>query len=186
MAEDPAARQPEDGGGSRVTRRAALVGGGVVAAGAVAAGVIIATGDDDDDGGGGDYPRKRIAAASDLTAGKPVDFEYPLKGQRSVLLDMGEAVPGGVGDNSSIVAFSVLCQHMGCPVAYRADAKDFLCPCHQSRYDPAREGVVVQGVAQRPLPRVALEVDGGDVFAVGVDGLVYGYRANLDRGQSAA
>jgi len=158
----------------------------VVAAGAVAAGVIIATNDNDEGGGGGDYPRKRIAAASDLTGGKPVNFEYPLKGQQSVVLDMGEAVPGGVGDNGSIVAYSVLCQHMGCPVGYREDAKDFLCPCHQSRYDPAREGVVVQGVAQRPLPRVAVEVGGGDVFAVGVDGLIYGYRANLDRGQSAA
>jgi arsenite oxidase small subunit len=185
MAEEPEARQPPDGGGGRVTRRAALVGGGVVAAGAVAAGVILAT-NDNDEGGGGGYARKRIAAASDLSAGKPVDFEYPLEGQQSVLLDMGEAVPGGVGDNGSIVAYSVRCQHMGCPVAYRADAKDFLCPCHQTRYDPAREGVVIQGVAQRPLPRIALEVDGGDVFAVGVDGLVYGYRANLDRGESAA
>jgi arsenite oxidase small subunit len=188
MAEDPGAREPADGGGGRVTRRAALVGGGVVAAGAVAAGVIIATGDDDDGGGGGgDYPRKRVAGMSDLKAGQPVDFEYPLKGQRSVLLDMGEEVPGGVGDNSGIVAYSVLCQHMGCPVTYRADAKDFLCPCHQSRYDPAREGVVVQGVSQRPLPRVALEIDGDDVYAVGVEGLIYGYRANLDEGgQSAA
>lgn len=185
MAEEPGTREPADGGGGRVTRRAALVGGGVVAAGAL--GGCLGLGDDDDEaGGGGGYPRKRIAAASDLKGGKPVNFEYPLKGQQSVVLDMGQAVPGGVGDNGSIVAYSVLCQHMGCPVAYRPDTKDFLCPCHQSRYDPAREGVVVQGVAQRPLPRIALEVDGGDVFAVGVDGLVYGYRTNLDQGQSAA
>jgi arsenite oxidase small subunit len=183
MAEEPGAHPPADGGGGRVTRRAALVGGGVVAAGAVAAGVIVATGDDDGDGG---YPRKRVAGTADLKPNKPVEFEYPLKGQPSILLDLGEEVPGGVGDDGSIVAYSVLCQHMGCPVGYRSDAKDFLCGCHQSRYDPAREGVVVQGVAQRPLPRVALEVEGEDVFAVGVDGLIYGYRANLDRGQSAA
>ena len=180
MAEEPGARQPDDGGGGRVTRRAALVGGGVVAAGAVAGGVILAT--DDDDGGGEGYERKRVAGTGDLKPGQPVDFEYPLKGQQSVLLDMGDAVPGGVGDNSSIVAYSALCQHMGCPVAYRPDTKDFLCPCHQSRYDPAREGVVVQGVSQRPLPRVALEIDGKDIHAVGVEGLIYGYRAN----QSAA
>jgi arsenite oxidase small subunit len=185
MAEEPGARQPADGGGGRVSRRAALIGGGVVAAGAVAAGVVIAT--SDDDGGGGEgYPRKRIAGTADLKPNTPVDFEYPLKGQRSVLLDLGEKVPGGVGDNSSIVAYSVMCQHMGCPVGYRTKQKDFLCGCHQSRYDPAREGVVVQGVAQRPLPRVALEIDGEDVFAVGVDGLIYGYRANLESGKSAA
>lgn len=167
-----------NGGGGGITRRAALIGGGVAVAGGAAAAIVIATGDDDDGGGEG-YPRKTVASVSSVSPGKPVNFEYPSKGQRSVLVDMGDEVPGGVGDNNSIVAFSVLCQHMGCPVAYRDDEKDFLCACHQSRYDPAREGVVIQGVAQRPLPRVALEIDGEDIVAVGVDGLIYGYRSNL-------
>jgi arsenite oxidase small subunit len=183
MAEEGGQSNRDGGGG--ITRRAALIGGGVAVAGGGAAAIIIASGDDDE-GGGEDYPRKRVASVSDLRPGKPVDFDYPLKGQQSVLLDMGEEVPGGVGDNNSIVAFSVLCQHMGCPVGYRDKEKDFLCGCHQSRYDPAREGVVIQGVAQRPLPRVALEIDGEAVVAVGVDGLIYGYRANLAGRESAA
>jgi arsenite oxidase small subunit len=114
-----------------------------------------------------------------------VSFEYPLKGQSSVLVDLGDEVPGGVGDNNSIVAYSVKCQHMGCDVQFVSDGSYLLCPCHQSKYDPAREGNVIQGVAQAPLPRIELEIDGDDVVAVGVDGLIYGYRENLAPGEAA-
>jgi arsenite oxidase small subunit len=187
MAEESRPDQPQDGGDGGLTRRGVLIGGGVAVAGGAAAAIIIATSDDDGDGEVAEgYPRQRIAATGELRRGKPVSFAYPGEGQASVLLDLGEEVPGGVGDNGSIVAFSILCQHMGCPVAYRPEEKDFLCACHQSRYDPAREGVVIQGVAQRPLPRIALEIDGEDIFAVGIDGLIYGYRNNLETGQRAA
>ncbi len=183
MAEEPGPANPERRGG--ITRRQALIGGGaVVVVGGGAAAIVLATGGGEEEGE--NYPKKRIASVSELRPGKPVSFEYPLKGQQSVLLDMGEEVPGGVGDKNSIVAYSALCQHMGCPVGYVADKRHFLCTCHQSQYDPAREGYVIQGVAQRPLPRIALEVDGDDINAVGVDGLIYGYRTNLSADQSAA
>jgi arsenite oxidase small subunit len=168
----------------RFTRKQALVAGGVGAAalGGGAAAVVIATRDDE----GEDYPRLAVAKVGDLQPNKPVDFEYPLKGQRSVLIDLDEEVPGGVGDKSSIVAYSVLCQHMGCPVPYDADEHHFQCPCHQTKYDPAREGYVIQGVAPTALPRVDLEIDGDDIVAVGVNGLIYGYRDNLAPGEKVA
>jgi arsenite oxidase small subunit len=179
--------QPEGPGGGRgITRKQALIGGGaVVAAGGAAAIIAVATGGEDEAKAAG-YPRAKVAKVAALKPNTPVNFEYPLKGQPSVLIDMGEAVPGGVGDNKSIVAYSVLCQHMGCPVGYQADKKHFLCGCHQSEYDPAREGYVIQGVAQRPLPRIALEISSGDVVATGVDGLIYGYRDNLAPGRKVA
>jgi arsenite oxidase small subunit len=169
----------EDGGG--ITRRQALVAGGVVAAGAGAAGVIIAV----SGGGEEEFPRQTVARVSSLRPNQPVSFEYPLKGQTSVLVDLGDEVPGGVGDNNSIVAYSAKCQHMGCDVQFVSDGGYMLCPCHQSKYDPAREGNVIQGVAQAPLPRIELEIDGEDVVAVGVDGLIYGYRENLAPGARA-
>jgi arsenite oxidase small subunit len=154
----------------------------VVAVGAGAAAVVIATSGDDDDG---DYPRLTVASVGDLRPNEPVAFSYPLEGQSSVLVDLGEEVPGGVGDNDSIVAYSTLCQHMGCDVQFVADGGYLLCPCHQSKYDPAREGNVIQGVAQAPLPRIQLEIDGEEIVAVGVDGLIYGYRENLAPGATA-
>lgn len=129
------------------------------------------------------YPRRRVARVSGLTVGKPVSFQYPLRGQQSLLIDTGRAVPGGVGPDKSIVAYSALCQHMGCPVAYDGTLRELVCPCHQTRYDPERLGSIVLGVATRALPRVLLEVSRGAIFAVGVDGLIFGYRTNLAPGR---
>jgi arsenite oxidase small subunit len=170
----------EEGRRFTITRRQALVAGGVAVAGAGAAGIVIATSGDD-----GEFPRLSVAKVGDLQQNEPVTFEYPLEGQSSVLVDLGDEVPGGVGDNNSIVAYSTLCQHMGCDVQFVPEGGYMLCPCHQSKYDPAREGNVIQGVAQAPLPRIELEIDGDDVVAVGVDGLIYGYRENLAPGASA-
>jgi arsenite oxidase small subunit len=128
------------------------------------------------------YPRVKIADLKQLKVNRPISFDYPLKGQSSMLIDLGHAVPGGVGGKQSIVAYSTLCQHMGCPVAYDRDLREFRCPCHQTRYDPERLASIIQGVATRALPRVLLLVKGGAVWAVGVDGLVYGYRTNLAPG----
>jgi arsenite oxidase small subunit len=131
------------------------------------------------------YPRIKVAELKKLKVNRPVSFDYPLKGQPNVLLDLGHAVPGGVGRKKSIVAYSTLCQHMGCPVAYNRGLREFVCPCHQTRYDPERLASIIQGVATRALPRVLLQVKAGAVWAVGVDGLVYGYRTNLAPGKKA-
>jgi arsenite oxidase small subunit len=168
----------------RFTRKQALIAGGAGAAVVAGGGAAIAIATSGD--GGEDYPRFAVAKVADLQPNTPVPFQYPLKGQQSVLVDLGEEVPGGVGDRSSIVAYSVLCQHMGCQVPYEARDRHFQCPCHQTKYDPAREGYVIQGVAQTPLPRIELEIDGDDVVAVGVNGLIYGYRENLAPGEKVA
>jgi arsenite oxidase small subunit len=132
------------------------------------------------------YPRLRIIALDRLRVNRPVTFRYPLRAQPNILLDLGGVVPGGVGPNRSIVAFSALCQHMGCAVTYQRNRRELVCPCHQSRYDPERLASIIQGVATRALPRVLLEVRRGAVYAVGVDGLIYGYRTNLRPGRRAA
>jgi arsenite oxidase small subunit len=161
-----------------VSRRALLAGGTVAAGAAIAAGADRAQA-----ASGAKYPRHRVIALSKLHVNRPVDFKYPLADQPNVLLDLGHEVPGGVGSKRSIVAFSTLCQHMGCPVSYSAAEREFICPCHQTRYDAEREASIVQGVATRALPRVKLEVKDGAVYAVGVDGLIYGYRTNLGPGK---
>jgi arsenite oxidase small subunit len=102
-----------------------------------------------------------------------------------MLMDLGRPVPEGVGPSGGIVAYSTLCQHMGCPVGYDHALRVFKCPCHQTRYDPERLGSIVQGVATRALPRVLLEVRDDAVHAVGIDGLIYGYRTNLAPGRKA-
>jgi arsenite oxidase small subunit len=174
-----ATTEPEaaDGGG-QLSRRDVLKAGvaGAATAAAVAAGGVAQA------ASASAYPRLRVVELAKLKRNIPVRFSYPLAGQLNVLLDLGRAVPAGVGPQASIVAYSILCQHMGCPVEYDRKLREFDCPCHQSRYDPERLGSIIQGVAMQPLPRVLLQVRNGSVWAVGVDGLVYGYRNNLHPG----
>jgi arsenite oxidase small subunit len=129
------------------------------------------------------YPRVRVVDLLGLRVNRPHAFDYPLKGQSNVLIDFGHRVPRGVGPRRSIVAYSTACQHMGCDVDYNRRLRQLVCPCHQTRYDPERLGAIIEGVATRALPRVVLRVRNGAVFAVGLDGLVYGYRNNLRPGK---
>jgi ubiquinol-cytochrome c reductase iron-sulfur subunit len=58
------------------------------------------------------------------------------------------------------VAFSKICTHAGCPVGlYRAEAKQLLCPCHQSTFDVTTGCTPVFGPAARPLPQLPMEID---------------------------
>ncbi len=164
-----------DGSRPGLSRRELLVTG--AAAGGAVAGADTAVAQ------GRGYPRLRVIRLANLRVNEPVEFNYPLRAQPNVLIDFGTLVPQGVGPKKSIVAFSALCQHMGCPVAYERDRRELVCPCHQSRYDPERLASIVTGVATRALPRVLLEVTSGAVFALGVDGLIYGYRSNLAPGR---
>ncbi len=122
--------------------------------------------------------RKRVAALANIRVGEPVAFTYP-DDEPAFLVDLGRPQLGGAGPKRSLVAYSALCQHMGCPVNFDARTGHFVCPCHASRFDPARNGDALEGPSTRGLPRIHLRVDGDAVYAVGVaDGLVYGRACN--------
>jgi ubiquinol-cytochrome c reductase iron-sulfur subunit len=60
----------------------------------------------------------------------------------------------------SIVAYSKLCTHAGCPVGlYQAEIGKLLCPCHQSTFDVLDGARPVFGPAARSLPQLPLDVD---------------------------
>ena len=127
------------------------------------------------------YPRKAVAMASKVSTGAPVSFTYPDAASPCLAVKMGSAVPGGVGPDKDIVAFSTLCTHMGCPVNYDSSAKTFKCPCHFSMFDAEKGGQMICGQATENLPRIRLEHDAksGAISAVGVVGLIYGRQANV-------
>ncbi|QSO53193.1 arsenate reductase (azurin) small subunit [Alicyclobacillus curvatus] len=126
------------------------------------------------------FPRMRITNVASLSPNHPVAFQYPQKTQQNWLIDLGQEVQYGVGSMKSIVAFSSVCQHMGCPVQYEPSQQLFRCSCHQSTYDPSMAAMVVLGQAPTPLPRIALEIDDvGDIYATDVYGVIYGYNSNV-------
>jgi ubiquinol-cytochrome c reductase iron-sulfur subunit len=62
--------------------------------------------------------------------------------------------------DNSIVAYSKICTHVGCPVAlYEQTTHHILCPCHQSTFDAAHGANVIFGPAARPLPQLPLATD---------------------------
>ena len=127
------------------------------------------------------YPKRAVGKAGALPVNQAVPFSYPDASSPCVAIRMGTPVTGGVGPNKDIVAFSALCTHMGCPVAYDGGTKTFKCGCHFSIFDPENGGQMVCGQATEDLPRVLLNYDARTdaVTAAGVDCLIYGRQANV-------
>lgn len=102
----------------------------------------------------------RAAAVGDLTADTPVpcvvsvpevDGWYRARARHTVFLVWD-------GDQQ-IHALSATCTHLGCQVAWNAEAKQFKCPCHGGKYDV--QGRVVGGPPPRPLATLPARITGG-------------------------
>jgi Rieske Fe-S protein len=128
-------------------------------------------------------------------------FNYPLRNEPNFLLNLapvnGEQpspsnpgawnVPGGVGTHGSIVAYSAICQHLGCPapaIAYyppgtctqtfptptNPNSPFYIhCSCHGSTYDVTNGAANLTGPAVLPLPQIVLvaDPDTGNITATG-------------------
>lgn len=131
--------------------------------------------------GGADYPSNRIANLKDLKPNTPINVTYPDAASPGMLLKIGHQVEGGVGPEGDVVAFSTLCAHKGYPLAYNTDSRTLNCPGHYSVYDVEKGGLQVWGHAAQNLAQFRLRVDAstGDIYAEGVDELIYGRTGNV-------
>ncbi len=125
------------------------------------------------------YPTADIVALDALKEDAPFAFTYPDAASPAVLVRLRQAAEGGIGPGNTIVAYSILCTHKGCPVAYRPERKLFICPCHWSSFDPAKAGQMVIGQGSQALPQIALRLNGNMIQAIGVTGLIYGRETNV-------
>ncbi len=129
------------------------------------------------------FPRVMVANISDLSLDTPLSFNYPLQETPNMLVKMGVKATGGVGPDGDIVAFSQICQHLGCVygyvpsgqspkcmASYKANTPVGYCCCHGTIYDLADGAKVLGGPSQRPQPQVILEFDSatGKIYAVGM------------------
>ena len=60
-------------------------------------------------------------------------------------------------DDTTVVALSAVCPHLGCGVDFDAGADRYRCPCHDSAFD--LEGKRLTGPAERGLDSLTAEVD---------------------------
>lgn len=161
-------------------RRQFLRGGAVATAGAAATVVVGKQAQAQSAAALVDYPANRLANMSELSVNQPLDVTYPDADSPGVLLKLGQAVEGGVGPDGDIVAFSVLCPHKGWALQYKASDKTLNCPGHYSRFDCEAGGQQTWGHATQNLPQFVLRVDdAGDIYAEGVDELIYGRLSNV-------
>jgi len=129
--------------------------------------------------GAKDYPVARVVEVGALKIDEPVPFSYPDGTSPAMVVRLRQAAAGGVGPGNSIVAFSQLCTHKGCPVVYRPDRKLLICPCHWSSFDPFKAGQMVIGQASHSLPQIRLRITDNTVYAFGVNGLIFGRHTNV-------
>ncbi|TCT10560.1 arsenite oxidase small subunit [Tepidamorphus gemmatus] len=163
-----------------VGRREFLRGGLFGAAGAAAATVMPAASARAEGLARVSYPSNRLANIADLKVDEPVEIAYPDPDSPGVLLKLGKAVPGGVGPDGDIVAFSILCPHKGWLLTYNAGDRTLNCPGHYSRFDCEAGGQQTWGHATQNLPQFELRIDAqGDIYAEGVDELIYGRLSNV-------
>ncbi|MDV3278554.1 MAG: Rieske 2Fe-2S domain-containing protein [Nitrososphaerales archaeon] len=142
------------------------------------------------------FPRVKAANVGDLAGGKTVSFNYPLQETPNLLAKLGKKAKGGVGPDGDIVAFSQVCQHLGCiygfvpagrspscDQTYQASGPVGYCCCHGSVFDLVNGANVVAGPAPRPVPQVMLEYDesSGNIYAVGMlPPTIFGHNTGSD------
>jgi arsenite oxidase small subunit len=126
------------------------------------------------------YPSNRLGNLKDLVPNEPLDVAYPDADAPGVLLKLGKSVEGGVGPENDIVGFSTVCPHKGFPLSYNAERRTLNCPGHYSVFDCEAGGQQTWGQATQNLPQYMLRVDDkGDIYAEGVDELLYGRLSNV-------
>jgi thiosulfate dehydrogenase [quinone] large subunit len=108
--------------------------------------------------GGGNPKGTLIGPAKDVPVGGAAGFTDPASGNPAYAL---QPTAG------HFTAFSAVCTHAGCTVAFDKASFTFNCPCHGSRYDAAN-GSVLQGPAAAPLPAIPIaEGSNGQLYADG-------------------
>lgn len=163
-----------------VGRRKFLTGAGIAAAGAAAAAVSISEVKAAPPAARVDYPSNRLANVRDLKVNEPLSVNYPDDDAPGVLLKLGTRIASGIGPDGDIVGFTTICPHKGFPLAYNKNDRTLNCPGHYSRFDVEAGGEQIWGHATQNLPQYVLRVDdNGDIYAEGVDELLYGRLSNV-------
>lgn len=136
--------------------RRAVLGAGAAGSGAVLLAACGSGGSSDSSGSNAGSGAKAksggaLAKLADIPVGQAVSAE-----------DGGKPIVVAQPTKGTAAAFSAICTHMGCTV--KPAGKELHCPCHGSRYD-ASTGKVLHGPAPKPLPKVAVHVEGGEVVS---------------------
>ncbi len=103
--------------------------------------------------GSGDSGDIRIGSVSELDQADQLLNEKTQIGQ--VLVARNPADP------KALIAVNPKCTHAGCTVAWKSEQKEFVCPCHSSKF--GSDGKVRSGPASGQLPTYQASIQGDAV-----------------------
>lgn len=66
---------------------------------------------------------------------------------------------------AGVFAYSAVCTHQGCTVAYDALSHAMNCACHGAKF-AAASGAVLAGPAQLPLPKLGVQISGPNIIQI--------------------
>jgi Rieske Fe-S protein len=124
----------------------------------------------------------QLITLQDLPLGGPPIIAYPLDPSSQTVRDSSRLnqvilvrlAPEDLSEQTraaaveGVVGYSAICPHTGCNITgWKEDAKQFVCPCHTSTFDPKDRARVVSGPAPRPLAILPLKLVDGKVTVAG-------------------
>ena len=92
----------------------------------------------------------QIIKVAELPVGKTYNFVHSAQGVPAILFRT----------KTGVFAYSAICTHQGCSVAYKSSTKKLICPCHAAQFDPFANAKVVSGPAERALDKVNVKISG--------------------------
>ena len=63
-------------------------------------------------------------------------------------------------------AYSAVCTHFACICKWDNTEKHIFCPCHEGYFEP-NQGEVISGPPPRPLEKIPLSINNGEIFIGG-------------------
>ena len=85
-----------------------------------------------------------------------------LDAEKSILDKKADVIVVRDPGSNNLAAFSPICTHTGCTVDWDADASEFACPCHGSKF--AADGKVTSGPAKKPLDSYDIKEEEGSIL----------------------
>jgi Rieske Fe-S protein len=111
------------------------------------------------------YPVLRYLEPPARAASVPIDVgrleTFPIGGARTVLVDERPVIVLRATDGS-LRAFSAICTHLQCVVAFSAERNQIECGCHRGVY--SLEGRNLEGPPPKPLDELLVVVSEGSVI----------------------
>lgn len=103
-----------------------------------------------------------LGPLSGLTPGEPKGFPYSTRRSDGWVESTQSGVAYAVTtDGQNVKVFSNVCTHLSCRVAWRADQRDYFCPCHDGRFGV--DGQVIGGPPPRSLDEFQTRIQNGQI-----------------------